>query len=180
MPPRANFVSTVQAGQNRLTFPRSGDLAHDADDLGESYLVEVNRRDFMTEAVFFNPYPTEQGKWDYGFLFRDEGGNRQYRLILNADKTWELYNRTGTGDGDLINRGDVVNFDTSASGSNWVRLICDGDKGLLYVNGDFVAELDLSARTNGGDVAVATGMHAGHEIKGEATRYEGFTVWAIP
>ena len=48
------------------------------------------------------------------------------------------------------------------------------------MNGDFVAELDLSARTNGGDVAVATGMHAGREIKGEATRYEGFTVWAIP
>jgi hypothetical protein len=43
-----------------------------------------------------------------------------------------------------------------------------------------VAELDLSARTNGGDVAVAIGMHAGHEIKGEVTRYEGFTVWAIP
>ena len=177
---RADFVSTVQAGQNRLTFPRSGDLAHDADDLIESYLVEVNRRDFMAEAVFFNPYPTEQGTWDYGFLFRYEGGNQHYRLILNSDKKWELYNHTGTGDGELINQGDVVNFDTSASGSNRVRLICDGDKGLLYVNGAFVAELDLSARTNGGDVAVAAGMHAGHEIKGEATRFEGFTVWAIP
>ena len=90
-----------------------------------------------------------------------------------------MYNHTGAPDGDLIASG-TVSLDTGDGVSNRVQLICDGDTGLLYVNGAFVAELDLSARTNGGDVAVAAGMHAGHEIKGEATRFEGFTVWAIP
>lgn len=170
----------MQTGQNRLTFPRSGSLDHDADSQIESYIAEVNRRDFMAEAVFFNPYAASTGAWDYGFLFRDEGSNQQYRLILNSDGAWELYNHTGAADGDRIAGGAVPNLDTSAGASNHVQLLCDGGEGLLFVNGAFVADLDLSARTNGGGVGVATGMLAGHEIKGEATRYENFTVWAIP
>jgi len=48
------------------------------------------------------------------------------------------------------------------------------------VNGGFIAELDLSARLNSGDVGIGTGFQSGDEIDGYSTNYEEFNVWEIP
>lgn len=56
-------------------------------------------------------------------------------------------------------------------------VIVIGDSGVFYVNDRFVASLDLSGLTEAGDVTVATDIATAHEIEGEVTRFEDFTVW---
>ncbi len=63
---------------------------------------------------------------------------------------------------------------------NTVSIYCQRNKGILFVNGDFVANLDLSILTNSGGVAAATGIVLGNAINGYSTDYKDFTVWEIP
>ncbi len=49
-----------------------------------------------------------------------------------------------------------------------------GERGLLFVNGDFISILDLSDVTAAGDVAVITGAFVGDQVAGAVTRYEDF------
>ena len=44
----------------------------------------------------------------------------------------------------------------------------------MFVNGDFVSELDLGDVTHEGDMSVLSGMYVGHEVAGEISRFEGF------
>jgi hypothetical protein len=132
-------------------------------------------RDFMAEAVFYNPYPLSRGGWDYGFFFRDTGGDDQYRLIVESSKDWKLYN----GLDDLIDEGSVPQLDVSTNGSNTLTLVASGATGLFYVNGQPVATLDLSERLSAGDVDIATGIYEETERAGAVQRFEDFTIRAI-
>ena len=137
----------------------------------------VHLRDLIVEATFYNPYPvTSTDKWDYGFFFRDEYANNQLRLAILSNKMWELYD----GQAGYLVGGNVNNLNTGADQSNSIKLWCDGNKGWLFVNGDFVAELDLSSRMTTGDVGVAEGMFTGDSVPGKYTQYDNFFVWKIP
>lgn len=54
-----------------------------------------------------------------------------------------------------------------------------GNLGFFFLNGEFVDQLDLSSRTNSGDIALGTGFYGSNEINGEATPYRGFGLWPI-
>lgn len=173
----ADFVSTIEASRNRQFGPEDGRLVHDDDEFIEIGSASVELRDFVVEATFSNPYPTSTSSWDYGFLFRDGGGNEQFRLIIQSKKTFVLENwpeKIG------LSSGEIPNLNVRATDSNKIKIISKKDRGLLYINNDFIAELDLSARSNSGGIFIATGMHEGDEIDGEATGYKDFTVWSIP
>ena len=49
-----------------------------------------------------------------------------------------------------------------------------GARGWFFVNGSYVASVDLGSVTGTGDVAVITGFYTGDEVAGGVTRYEGF------
>jgi TIR domain-containing protein len=163
--------------EGQLIFgPEEGSLVHDADDETIAiYPASVDLRDFMVEATFWNPYSTSIGTWDYGVLFRDEYGNNQFRLMIFSDQTWRLENVTDTTD-VIIQEGQLLGLDTSESGLNTVTLYSQGDGGALYVNGEYIAPLDLSARQNSGDIRIGTGFQSGNEINGYSTYYQGFRV----
>ena len=72
------------------------------------------------------------------------------------------------------------NLSIGEGGSNHIKLVCEGDLGILYVNDTLVAEMDLSARGNSGDVIITTGVLVGNQIIGYETEYHSFTVWALP
>jgi len=182
---RENYVASIVNSTQLVFGPESGDLTHAADDSNvEVYYASVSEKDFIADAKFYNPYPTTTGSWDYGFLFRYQGGNDQYRLVIFSDTSWKLKNTVpDSGDewhSDIIAEGTITNLNVEGNGYNTVKLICKGSKGYLYVNESFIAELDLSARTNSGGVVIATGITNGDEINGYSTKYQDFKVWEIP
>lgn len=175
---RTELVSAIEARRRREFGPENGSLRHDNDGFISITAASVKVKDFMVEARFFNPYSYSVESWDYGFLFRNEG-NDEFRLIIHSRQTWNLYYRSKDND-NLIDNGNIPNLDISTDGSNRVKLISQENKGLLYINDEFIVEFDLSADTNSGDVRIATGMYEGNEIDGEVTIYKDFTVWSIP
>ncbi len=175
---RKDFIASLERSGLRVFGPAEGCLKHEEDDLVEVWTADVSLRDFIAEAVFHNPYSTAAGSWDYGFLFRDERSNNQYRLTVFSDGSWGLGNQEDATFTDIA-RGRLNNLDTTANGSNSIKVIASGNQGWLYINHQFVAELDLSDRTNAGDITVATGIWNGDEINGEETCYDDFTVWSI-
>jgi hypothetical protein len=172
------LIATAKAGPP-VFGPEGGTLVHEEKGFVISKSAEgVDTRDFVVEAVFYNPYPTTRGDWDIGFLFRDIGTADELRLAVDSSGDWELRDRRGD-DSNLVERGQLSNLDTRDSGSNWLVLAADDDRGFFFVNGTFVAELDLSSRTESGKVLVATGIETGRAIEGEVTTYDGFTVWPL-
>jgi len=176
---RADIISAIESNKLRAFGPEDGGLVHDVDEYIEDYAAGVELRDFIVEAEFLNPCSASTGSWDYGFLFRDEGGDQQFRLIIGSDRYWTLFNVVGDADVPAISEGEIPTLNINEGGSNWVRLICQGGRGWLFVNGEFIAEFDLSARTNAGDITIATGMYGGDEIEGKTTYFENFSIWSI-
>ncbi len=159
--------------------PQDGNLPHEADDLVEIEYASVSLRDFIVTATFQNPYSSSTGSWNYGFLFRDEYGNNQYRLIISSTNWWSLRNHVDSTEGTTIQEGELPNLDVTDAAFNTIWLYCSGDYGELHVNGEFISSFDLSARQNFGDVSVGTGFYNDSEISGYSTDYFEFTVWEI-
>ena len=161
--------------------PIDGDLQHNAQDsLITVKQASVDLRDFVVEVTFSNPYDTTKGNWDYGILFRHAGNNQHFRLAIRSDQKWVLLNNTGDPDGVVLQDGDLPALNLEAGGTNSIRLISQGTQGFFYLNDNLVAELDLSARTNSGDIFLATGIYLGDEIDGYSTGYSQFSVWSVP
>jgi len=180
-PPIASSTPYVTLGPSEdLIFgPYSGSLVHEVDGETEDRVADVNVRDFYVEAVFFNPYSTSEGNWDIGFLFRHAGPNNQFRLVIESSGTWTFENWTGDDPDETVTQGQISNLDVSADGSNQLGLIAEGNWGYFWVNGDFVARLDLASRTISGDIMVATELRIASEsdtVEGTTTKYENFTI----
>jgi hypothetical protein len=178
---RSSYVRSLENSRVLVYGPASGSLAHKADDdLVEIYDAGVNLRDFILEVRLFNPYSLALGGWDYGFLLRHEGENVQYRFVIRSDNTWVLIDSAGDPDGDIIAQGEIPGLDTNENGSNQLRLIFQGSRGLFFLNGAYIDEFDLSSRMNAGGIQIATGIYQGDEVNGYSTRYNDFSIWSIP
>ena len=178
---RASYVSSLEAQGELIYGPIDGSLEHNREDgLVADTSAEVEVQNFIVEATFFNPHATSLSPWNYGFMFRHSEKNNQYRFIIESSKEWVLKNHIDDPDGENINEGFLADLDTSEGGSNTIKIIADGNRGLFYLNGVFISELDLSTRTNAGDITIATGFYKEDEVDGEFTGYSGFTVWALP
>ena len=75
--------------------------------------------------------------------------------------------------------GDSRLSETHNGGSNHLWVVAVGERGYLFVNGDFIAALDLSAVIGAGGVSVITGAYTGNERAGAVTRYEDFAVTPV-
>ena len=68
---------------------------------------------------------------------------------------------------------------TSPSGGNSLRVIALGDEGWFFINGAYVAELDLSGWSGPGDIKAVANSYSGHGIAGKSTEFSGFVVWSV-
>ncbi|MFC1878900.1 serine/threonine protein kinase [Chloroflexota bacterium] len=177
----ARASTNLETGWNLVFGPDSDRLVHNPDDnLIKANQASVNVQDFAVEATFINPYSSSTGTWDYGFIFRHTGANQHYRLLIRSDKMWLLRDNNGEPDGPIVDQGGIADLNTSEGSSNYVRLVCEGDLGTLYINDILISEIDLSARITSGDVIIATGMLSDNQLDGYATEYINFTVWVLP
>ena len=135
--------------------------------------------DSISEARFFNPYPTSAGSWSSGFLLRKAGFNTFHAVFIRSDGQWYHYVRTGTAESDaLLQQTSSAAINTSTGGSNLVRVVVVGNQGWLFINGILAGALDLNAQPLGGNTTAMTGYFTTDKIAGESTRVEGFTIWS--
>jgi len=154
--------------------PISGELWHDpSDGFIKTEYAGVSMSDMIVSATFVNPYSAATNSWDYGFIIRDGISGSNIHLVVTSRGRWELL----SGDEPPRKRvdGEILrSFDTGAGGRNRLWVAVFGERGLFFVNGEFISVLDLSDVTGTGDVAVITGAFEGDELAGAVTRFEDF------
>ncbi|HSM58644.1 MAG TPA: serine/threonine-protein kinase [Candidatus Sulfomarinibacteraceae bacterium] len=169
--------AVLQMRENDPIFgPTEGSLLHVSDGFIKADIAEVNVADLVIDAVFYSPYAATSGSWDIGYTFRQVEINDQYRLTVESNGDWSLSEWLGE-DSTFIQDGSLNNLNRGNGDANRLTVYANGPLGYFFVNGEFVAELDLSARLVAGNVTIATSMFTGNEIEGEETRYEEFTIW---
>jgi eukaryotic-like serine/threonine-protein kinase len=176
-----NHQATLDASRVLIYGPVSGSLYHEPEDgMIEGKSASVDLRNFIVEAIFYNPYGLDTGTWDYGFILRHEEQNVQFRFAVKSDQTWKLMNNNFDPNGIEIASGTITQLNTNENGSNKIRLEFVDEIGYFYLNNDFVDELDLSVRINSGDIYICTGIFENDELTGEVTDYKDFTIWSLP
>ncbi|HPC05301.1 MAG TPA: hypothetical protein PLI60_01150, partial [Anaerolineaceae bacterium] len=125
-------------------------------------------------------YGTSTGNFDYGFMFRNLGGNDQFRLPIAQNSGWELAFHSGETEGVQVGSGVISNLRTGAGESNDLILIALEEKGWLFCNGSLVSELDLSSSQAKGTVVAASGLYTGNEIPGYTTDFSNFVIIPLP
>lgn len=142
----------------------------------------LNIKDFIAEANFYNPYSSARGDWDYGFFFRESVNTdntlNKYAVWVESNGRW-VHGVIIDGKWQANLAQGYLSLRSGANQSNHLKLIVTGATGQFWVNGDFIAELDLSDLPNGRGVDPATGFVNGHKIHGEYTRIEQFNIWSI-
>ncbi len=173
-------IQLVLDAQNNtpLFGPEDGSLVHVSDGFVKAYYSGLSVRDYVVDAVFYNPYAASRGSWDIGYTLREGDFNEQLRLVVEFSGDWSLTDRRGDNS-NVIATGMVSNLNTGENDGNRLTVFLQGDVGHFFVNGQYVSELDLSSRNSAGDIGVATTMFAGYEIEGESTEFEDFTVWPL-
>lgn len=162
-------------------FPASsGELPHDpGDNTIEMYYPGISTDNFVLNVHFLNPYPTQTGGWDFGVTFRQKEPDEELRLVVRSDGLWNLNNRSLDGD-EFIQEGDVsAILDLQPNEANQLTLIAVDDRGVFFLNEEFVATLDLSTRQNDGELALGTGFYTTNERQNASTEYEDFAVWPL-
>jgi serine/threonine-protein kinase len=181
----AQFAETLGVSRTRtMVFgPEEGSLEHEDNTLVKVFYARIDVADFVVEVVFDNPYSTQVGDFDFGFLFRYADAYNNLRVSINSKGTWNYQNLVGDKDNydfDALAEGTVTNLDSSPTGSNKMTLICQDTRGWLYLNDQLVTTLDLSIRRNAGAVAIGVGMFRGYKVPGNVTNYHNFKIWSLP
>ena len=174
--PTRRPAATPTTGRTSDFGPTSGELLHDpSDGLIKTEDANVSIANMVVEATFVNPYAAASNSWDYGFILRRERNGRSIHFQVTSDRRWYLaWREQPAAENQRVGGGTIATFDTSAGGRNHLRVVAIEERGWLFVNGEFVSSLDLSAVTGAGDVAVITGAFTGNEVAGAVTRFENF------
>jgi len=165
----------------KLYGPTDGLMVHNPDDGKISNRrTRVELADTVVEARFFNPYATSEGTWSNGFFLRHPSKNIFHAVFIRSNGDWYHYLRTGDVESGLqLQRQHSSAIDTISGRSNHLRIVAMGDEGALFINGKFSGKLDLSGLVEVGEVRAFTGYFTGDEMEGEATRFEGFSIWSL-
>jgi len=153
---------------------------------GEGFVTGARLRDGILNVRFINPYDADAQPWDYGFWFRSNstptsGPSGYYTLAIRSDRTYVLDYARAVSRAYIareVQRGPV-GVRTGAGEGNDVEVRVDGSDGLLSVNGNEIAALDLHDLTDEGEVSVLTAMTVPPQ-QGAVTRYENLTVAPLP
>jgi serine/threonine-protein kinase len=159
--------------------PVDGTIPHDDDDFIETVYADASPANFVMRTQVGNPYGVGTGSWDFGLIFRQRDVDDEMRIVVRSDGLWTLNDRT-PGTDNFVQEGDVSDLlNLNAGGANRFELITAGDVGFFFLNGELVSQLDLSSRTNPGDIALGTGFYAVNELNGESTSYNEFGLWPV-
>jgi pSer/pThr/pTyr-binding forkhead associated (FHA) protein len=166
-------------GTNPLFGPESGTLSMVDDGNVEALSASVDYMNVIITADFFPSYQSDEALWDVGFFFRDQGTNDELRLRIESGGEYYVQNRIGEDENNLV-EGTINNLNLSENTPNTVVLMVWEDKCVLFVNNQFIAEIDISVRMMSGNVSIVTNIKDENFLPGAETRYENFTIYAVP
>ena len=182
--PRPTPTPSYSGGYAGGFGPINGELRHDpSDGFIKTEYADVEMTDFIVSATFLNPYSAGSNSWDYGFIIRNSntrGPGGFARITVSSRGRWEAsWRKEGSSDSQQIATGTLGKFDIGLYGENIIGLFVFGDRGLLFVNGEFMSLLDLSNVSGPGDIAVITGAFTGNQVAGAVTEFEDFGVTTL-
>ena len=64
--------------------PESGAVEHEDDGFIDVFDSRTSMSDGVIEATFADPYPTRDGSWSVGFLFRKTGVDEFHTLLIHS------------------------------------------------------------------------------------------------
>ena len=159
-------------------YRESLELPHEDDGNIESLTTFRNVRNFIISADFEVPYSDSVGNWSMGFIFRNPTRNNLSHVAATQDGLYSHYERHD-GENTLLDSGYVSNWNRDIGGENKITLVVIEDRGWLFVNSEYVTDLDVSGASEGGSLEVATGIFTGDEVPGETTRISEITASAL-
>ena len=161
--------------------PVSESIAHNPDDgLIGVFETEFWMTNGIIRATFFNPYTPSVGTWTNGFLLRHPSSNTFHVVGITSGGYWVHYLRRGGPENEQEEYDYSRHIATGVGDYNVITVAFNGNEGLLYVNDQEVATLDLSGLTAGGYVSVMANYHIGDGVAGYATRFEDLIIWRAP
>ena len=151
--------------------------SHPADSLVDSWLVPVDMSDFVVSVTLTNPYDPGLAAWSIGILFRSHD-DASYRVYIKDSGVWTLqyWDRNGLNE---VQNGSAGNLSVNAGETNTIEIIALGRKGLFFLNGAFVAALDLGADVQSGGMRIGTGLEEGDGLEGFSTDFSNLNVWRL-
>ena len=111
---------------------------------------------------------------DYGIGMRDNNDNREFRFVVDTDGQWTI----SLGNAVPFAKG-MTAVDAAPGAGITLEVIAMGATGILAINGQVVAQVDLSANLNPGQVYVASGMNAYTRVDGRLLAVTRFAVYPL-
>ena len=165
----ATSVAAPTPGSGGRTFARDRiELAHEDDGYIRTSETLSDVRNFMISADFDVPYPRSTGDWDVGFSFRNSAKGNFHYVAITESGDYDHRVRVDEGSTEL-EFGAIYDWNQDLGFSNRIMLVVIEERGWLFVNSNFVTELDVSTGSNAGSVDIATGFFKGNEVPGERT-----------
>ena len=156
---------------NKRYGPADGRLVEEPGSIGV-HRSGVWTRDVIVEAEYISPSGTD---WDYGFLIRHPEYNRLEVIGISGDGRW-FHDAGDIGDSEYTDMASGSLGDSGARvlNRNHLLIMALENVGLLFVNGVYVASLDLSHNQDYGDVSAMGDFYSSHRGSPE---FENFNVW---
>lgn len=177
--PSADSPLIITNDRNQLFGPTNGALIHETNNLVKSTYSEVALQNFVVQSTFITPYDTSVAGWDFGVTFRQLDINDELRLVVRSDGAWNLNNRQEDDD-NFVQDGNIADLlNLEANSKNTLLIIATDEIGYFFLNGTFVAQLDLSDKVAEGDIGIGTGYYTDNQVNGERSNYEDFGIWSI-
>ena len=156
---------------NKRYGPADGRLVYEPGSIGV-HRSGVWTRDVIVEAEYISPSGTD---WDYGFLIRNPEYNRLEVIGISGDGRW-FHDTRDIGDSEYTDMASGSLGDSGARilNRNHLLVMALENVGLLFVNGVYVARLDLSHNQDYGDVSAMGDFYLSHRGSPE---FENFNVW---
>jgi hypothetical protein len=135
----------------------------------------VSVEDFVATATFVNPSNAADEPWDFGIAFREQENGDHYRITVASDGSWEFQ----IGLQPDLSGGMLPAINYAEGASNTIEVVVSGETAGFSVNGQFVAQLDVSALRGAGDVWIGAGFHRADAAPDRVTRFDDFEVWSL-
>ena len=178
--PTPSATSTPRPRVSSGTFYReNAELPHDDDESIESLTTFRNVRNFTISADFEVPYSESVGDWSVGFIFRNPTQNDLSLVSVTQDGLYNHYEKPADGEYARLGSGYVSVWNQNVGDKNKMNLVLIENRGWLFVNSEYVADLDVSGASERGSLEIATGLFAGDEVAGETTRVSDITASAL-
>ena len=137
----------------------------------------VNLATGVIDVTFVNPNVGDSN-WSYGVTFRHSGEETFHAVYVTGGGQWEHFARGGSAESQVSPGRGTVSLNLGVGEENRLTVLFSETVGGFWVNGELIAELDLSlsdARL-AGDVRVMAGILNTDVYNGAASEFYDLTI----